>query len=146
MDVLPSSITSAGKSVNFVFRTNSTTYFVSPGVCGNGAGTQAGFSLAPSVAGDKPTVVTTAPKLAEDRRKSRLFIAANTHFIGSDRVIVDPALPVESRASRPAGRARRPSLHRVTHYPITVLVDRYLAHRGSYFFPTAITTNEFGKA
>src|SRR6202521_615836 len=76
MDFLPSSITSAGRSENLVFRTNSTTYFVSPGVCGNGAATQGGFSLAPSAAGDKPTVVTTAPKLAEDRKKSRLFMAA----------------------------------------------------------------------
>jgi hypothetical protein len=82
MDFLPRSITSAGRSVNFVFRTNSTTYFVSPGVCGNGIGAQGGFSLATSVAGDKPTVVMTAPKLAEDRKKSRLFMAANgTSFL-----------------------------------------------------------------
>jgi hypothetical protein len=50
----------------------------SPGVCGDGAGPQGGFSLARGVAGDKPTVVMTAPKLAEDRKKSRLFMAANT--------------------------------------------------------------------
>src|SRR6202521_241343 len=30
-------------------------------------------------------------------------------------------LLVESRASRPAGRARRPSLHRMTHYAVAVL-------------------------
>src|ERR1700674_4179914 len=113
MDFLPSSITSAGRSENLVYRTNSTTYFVSPGVCGKGAATQGGFSPAPSAAGDKPTVVTTAPKLAEDRKKSRLFMAAkNSLSIGSERVIVDPASPL------PGGV--------------------------SYFFPTAITTNEFG--
>src|SRR4029077_145539 len=71
MDFFPRSLTPAGRSGNFVFRTNSTTYFVSPGVCGNGAGAQGRFSLAPSVAGDKPMVVTTAPKLAEDRKNSR---------------------------------------------------------------------------
>src|SRR5713226_4833876 len=80
MDFLPRSITSAGRSVNFVFRTNSATYFVSPGVCGNGTGAQGGFSLAPSVVGDKPRVVMATPKVAEDRKKSRLFMAANTHF------------------------------------------------------------------
>src|SRR4029077_3718520 len=85
MDFLPSSITSAGRSENFVFRTNSTTYFVGPGVCGNGAGTQGEFSLAPSAAGDKPTVVTTAPRLAEDRKKSRLFMAAK-YPLSSERL------------------------------------------------------------
>src|SRR5260370_8228886 len=72
MDFLPSSITSAGRSENFVFRTNSTTYFVSPGICGNGAGAQGGFSFAPSVPVYKQPVVLTAPTLHPDPIKSPL--------------------------------------------------------------------------
>src|SRR5260221_8676497 len=138
MDFLPSSITSIGGWVNFAFRTNSTTYFVSPGVCGNGAGAQVGISLAPSVAGDKPTVGTMAPKLAEDRKKSRLFMAAK-YPLSSEATAGLLWLSIQPCRWRtgllgPAGRAGRPSLHRAAERAIT----------GCYFFPTAITTNEFG--
>src|SRR6266851_9798056 len=44
-----------------------------------------------------------------------------------------PAMCVESRASPPgrltAGRARRPSLHRITHHAVTVLIQNHLAQR-----------------
>jgi hypothetical protein len=91
-----------------------------------------GFSLAPSVAGDKPAVVIAAPIVAEVRKKSLLFMTVTPAFFLCNGGRQTTAKQIKKADGNTPQRGNVGPIHDPLQNPV------------SYFLPTAITENEFG--